>query len=85
MSRWGFSWIHSGVGYSSCNKFRVSVARTHNRAEWDGGRVSSGPPQVNGHPPRPVNLARKGPDCNAPVLYQEGCLLGVACGWNKCE
>ena len=49
----------------------------------NGGRVGG-----NGHhprPPRPVNLARKCPDCNTPVIYQEGCLLCVACGWNKCE
>ncbi len=24
------------------------------------------------------------PDCNAPVAFQEGCLLCTACGWNKC-
>ena len=28
---------------------------------------------------------RKCPDCNAPVVFQEGCLMCVACGWNKCE
>ena len=34
----------------------------------------------NGYTP-----ARKCPDCNTPVVYQEGCLMCVACGWNKCE
>ena len=29
--------------------------------------------------------ARKCPDCNTPMIYQEGCLLCVSCGWNKCE
>ena len=29
--------------------------------------------------------ARKCPDCNTPVIYQEGCLKCVSCGWNKCE
>ena len=29
--------------------------------------------------------ARKCPDCNTPVVYQEGCLKCVSCGWNKCE
>ena len=24
------------------------------------------------------------PDCNTPLAYQEGCLLCVSCGWNKC-
>ena len=32
-----------------------------------------------------VNIARKCPDCNTPVIFQEGCLMCVACGWNKCE
>ena len=36
----------------------------------------------NGHPYQP---ARKCPDCNTPVIYQEGCLMCVSCGWNKCE
>ena len=34
----------------------------------------------NGYTP-----ARKCPDCNTSVVYQEGCLMCVACGWNKCE
>ena len=34
----------------------------------------------NGHTP-----AKKCPDCNTPIVYQEGCLMCVACGWNKCE
>ena len=34
----------------------------------------------NGHTP-----ARKCPDCNTPMIYQEGCLMCVSCGWNKCE
>ena len=34
----------------------------------------------SGHTP-----AKKCPDCNTPVVYQEGCLMCVACGWNKCE
>jgi len=29
--------------------------------------------------------ARKCPECNTPVIYQEGCLMCVSCGWNKCE
>ena len=36
----------------------------------------------NGHSYQP---ARKCPDCNTPVIYQEGCLMCVSCGWNKCE
>ncbi len=34
----------------------------------------------------PLQLAgRRCPDCNTPVIYQEGCLMCVSCGWNKCE
>ena len=40
------------------------------------GRQQTG---SNGHQPR-----TRCPDCNAPVAYQEGCLLCAACGWNKC-
>ena len=29
--------------------------------------------------------ARKCPDCNTPVIFQEGCLMCISCGWNKCE
>lgn len=29
--------------------------------------------------------ARKCPDCNTPVIYQEGCMTCIYCGWNKCE
>ena len=28
---------------------------------------------------------RKCPDCNTPVVFQEGCLMCMSCGWNKCE
>ena len=28
---------------------------------------------------------RKCPDCNTPVIYEEGCQKCVSCGWNKCE
>ncbi|MBO19238.1 MAG: ribonucleoside-diphosphate reductase, adenosylcobalamin-dependent [Chloroflexi bacterium] len=29
--------------------------------------------------------ARKCPECNTPVIFEEGCMKCVACGWNKCE
>ena len=53
-------------------------------------------PQGNGHngnghsdagavqvPQLMVSLQRC-PDCNGPVLQQEGCLTCPSCGWNKC-
>ena len=41
---------------------------------------TSGNGNGNGHAP-----ARKCPDCNGSMIYQEGCLMCVSCGWNKCE
>ena len=29
--------------------------------------------------------SRRCPDCNTPVIFQEGCLTCLSCGWNKCE
>ena len=29
--------------------------------------------------------SRRCPDCNTPVIFQEGCLACLSCGWNKCE
>ncbi|PKB78573.1 MAG: ribonucleoside-diphosphate reductase, adenosylcobalamin-dependent [SAR202 cluster bacterium Io17-Chloro-G9] len=34
----------------------------------------------NGH-----NPVKKCPECNTPVIFQEGCQTCVSCGWNKCE
>lgn len=40
----------------------------------------------NGQPTGSVQLTgRRCPDCNTPVVYQEGCLMCISCGWNKCE
>ena len=40
----------------------------------------------NGHDNGIVQLTgRRCPDCNTPVIYQEGCLMCISCGWNKCE
>jgi len=38
----------------------------------------------NGHTQEILN-ARKCPECNTPVIFEEGCMKCVACGWNKCE
>ena len=32
-----------------------------------------------------VTSTKKCPDCNTPVVFQEGCLMCMSCGWNKCE
>ena len=36
----------------------------------------------NGNGYHPI---QKCPDCNGPVVFQEGCIKCVSCGWNKCE
>ena len=28
---------------------------------------------------------RKCPECNTPVIFEEGCMKCVACSWNKCD
>ena len=38
----------------------------------------------NGHAKETLN-ARKCPECNTPVIYEEGCMKCVACSWNKCD
>ena len=48
------------------------------------GNGANGNGNSNGHVGS-VPTARKCPDCNTPVIYQEGCLMCVSCGWNKCE
>ena len=47
----------------------------HNGNE-NGNRQGNGSVQLTG---------RRCPDCNTPVIYQEGCLMCLSCGWNKCE
>ncbi len=39
----------------------------------------------NGANGNSVPTGRKCPDCNTPIIYQEGCLMCISCGWNKCE
>ena len=70
-----------------------AVARALRRHTQDGGetqaadqlKLFSSSQEVesnrssNGYQPR-----NRCPDCNGPVIYQEGCLLCAACGWNRC-
>ena len=32
-----------------------------------------------------IHQGKRCPDCNNDVIFQEGCLMCVSCGWNKCE
>ena len=45
-------------------------------AHDSSGKLPNGSVQLTG---------RRCPDCNTPVIYQEGCLMCISCGWNKCE
>ena len=54
----------------------------------NGNGNGNGHSQGNGNaqPTGSVQLTgRRCPDCNTPVVYQEGCLMCISCGWNKCE
>ncbi len=46
--------------------------------------ITNGNGNGNGHTKDILN-ARKCPECNTPVIFEEGCMKCVACGWNKCE
>ena len=51
-----------------------------------GNGNGNGGSRVNGvHIPELMLGLQRCPDCNGPVLRQEGCLACPACGWNKCE
>jgi ribonucleoside-diphosphate reductase alpha chain len=65
----------------------------HERDEPNEVQLTFTPPTIsngngngngNGHPKEILN-ARKCPECNTPVIFEEGCMKCVACGWNKCE
>ena len=62
--------ISSEVAHGPIDGSQLKLfASTDKRQSWD----------LSGTLPR-----TRCPDCNAPVAYQEGCLLCASCGWNKC-
>ncbi|MCE2465371.1 MAG: vitamin B12-dependent ribonucleotide reductase [Dehalococcoidia bacterium] len=62
--------ISSEVAHEPIDGSQLKLfASTDKRQSWD----------LSGNQPR-----TRCPDCNAPVAYQEGCLLCASCGWNKC-
>ena len=44
--------------------------------------IMNGNGNGNGHGHQ---TGRRCPDCNTAVIFQEGCLMCLSCGWNKCE
>ena len=49
-----------------------------------GAENGNGNGTGNGHLKEILN-ARKCPECNTPVIFEEGCMKCVACSWNKCD
>ena len=47
-------------------------------------QVVNGNGNGNGHANEILN-ARKCPECNTPVIFEEGCMKCVSCSWNKCD
>ena len=53
---------------------------------YGSGRNGTGPGHYGpGHYGPAADTARRCPECNTAVIFQEGCLMCVGCGWNKCE
>ena len=70
----------AALGHGVQMAFAPEVVQNGNGHSYEKGR--NGADQENGI----VQLTgRRCPDCNTPVIYQEGCLMCISCGWNKCE
>ena len=86
------AWDNGALVRSSPDAVALALERHLTTHETSGTQSTKVPVQMellgrpgsngNGHG---YSSARKCPDCNAPVVFQEGCLMCVACGWNKCE
>ena len=50
----------------------------------NGNGDGNGNGNGNGHAQEILN-ARKCPECNTPVIFEEGCMKCIACSWNKCD
>ncbi len=68
----------AALGHGVQMAFAPEVVHSENghNHENGNGRGENGIVQLTG---------RRCPDCNTPVIYQEGCLMCISCGWNKCE
>ena len=68
------------LGHGVQMAFAPEIVHSGNGHSYENG--TNGADQENGI----VQLTgRRCPDCNTPVIYQEGCLMCISCGWNKCE
>ena len=85
---------YGGVNIRSSPDAVALALRRHMDGQHDGvlpapledgiqmAMLSGRGPHAGGPPELP---ARKCPDCNGQVIFQEGCVSCTRCGWNKCE
>ncbi|MCH7737130.1 MAG: adenosylcobalamin-dependent ribonucleoside-diphosphate reductase, partial [Chloroflexi bacterium] len=71
---------HSGGGQGR----EESGASSEVQLKFTPQVITNGNGNGNGHVREFLN-ARKCPECNTAVIFEEGCIKCVACGWNKCE
>ena len=68
---------------SSPDAVALALERSLRNGEEGPAAPGGSPPDrtaVNGR-----SQAGKCPECNAPVIFEEGCLMCRSCGWNRCE
>ena len=68
---------------SSPDAVALALERSLRNGEEGPAAPANSPPDrtaVNGR-----SQAGKCPECNAPVIFEEGCLTCRSCGWNRCE
>ena len=70
---------HDEDGFSNSNEVQLKFT-PHLIANGNGDGNGNG----NGHAQEILN-ARKCPECNTPVIFEEGCMKCIACSWNKCD
>ena len=77
--------VRSGPDAVALALERHATAEPGERREVSGAQLKLFPGAKDR--PRPDSSLQprsRCPDCNAPLAYQEGCLLCTSCGWNKC-
>ena len=72
---------HDEDGSSNSNEVQLKFT-PHLIANGNGDGNGNG--NGNGHAQEILN-ARKCPECNTPVIFEEGCMKCIACSWNKCD
>jgi ribonucleoside-diphosphate reductase alpha chain len=73
--------------HTTCTQSREEAeASSEMQLKFTPQVVTNGNGNGNGHGHvKEILNARKCPECNTSVIFEEGCMKCVACGWNKCE